>query len=67
MFFCSFYPTYVEDLRSKIFLVFVKIRRYRLNFMSIGELGEHDNILFALSPYALKYFSCENNFTFNNA
>jgi Zn-finger protein len=34
-FFCSFDPIYKDDLRSKIFLVWSKIRRDNIDFMSL--------------------------------
>jgi hypothetical protein len=48
MVFCSFDSIYAEDLRSKIFLVLVKIRRDRLTFMSLGVLGEYGKIFFGV-------------------
>jgi hypothetical protein len=54
--FCSFDPIYVEDLRSKIFLVLVKKSRERLNFMSLDLLAECGKIHLEFAPYALKYF-----------
>jgi hypothetical protein len=46
--FCSFDPIYVENLRSKLFLVSSKICQDRLNFMSLGvrrlRQGSHTTV-----------------------
>jgi hypothetical protein len=55
-FFCSFDPIYVKDLRSEIFLILVKNSPRWLNFTSLDILEGYGKILFAFSPYALKYF-----------
>jgi hypothetical protein len=52
--YCS--DVHVEALISKIFLLFVQIRRDTLNFMYHDVIGEYGNILLEFSPYALKYF-----------
>ncbi len=57
MVFCSFDSIYVEDLRSKIFLVLVKNSpSWAQYIMSFGVWEEYGKILLAFSSYALKYF-----------
>jgi len=59
MVFGPFDPIFAGDLRSKIVFGFgqksVEIAD-RLNFMSLGVLGEYSTILLAFSSYTLKNF-----------
>jgi hypothetical protein len=61
MVFGPFDPIFAGDLRSKIVFGFgqksVEIAD-RLNFMSLGVLGEYSTILLAFYLYTLKNFLC---------
>ncbi len=56
---------YVEDLRSKIFLILSKIRQDSHSFMSLGVL-EYGKICLVLCPYSLKMLSAYVENTLNS-